>query len=299
MNLTSPREIRELLDRHGLRPNRALGQNFLVDRNILNAIADAAEISPLDQVLEVGPGLGALTEVLLERAKRVVAVELDAGLHRILQARWGKHPNLCLLHGDALDLDHAALSAQGITCLVSNLPYSVGTRVIVDAATQAEPVGRMVVLVQREVAERFCAQPGTPEIGAISVWLQQAYCVEVLRLVKPTCFLPKPDVMSAVVRMRRQEKHPLDAAERETLRELTRLGFQQRRKQLATVLRSAGVGKPSCAAAKTAGPRAIAAVLEECGIAGAARPEELAVEQWCALARAIQREGCFRSRESS
>lgn len=278
MNLASPREIRLLLEERGLQPSRTLGQNFLIDRNILDAIVAAAEVGPADHVLEVGPGLGVLTEALLARAARVTAVEKDAGLHAVLAERWGAEPRLTLIHGDALDLDHPALRRAGVTCLVSNLPYSVGTRVVVDAAVQPDPPDRMVVLVQREVAERFAALPGTPDMGTVSVWLQQAYAVDVVRLVKPTCFWPKPDVVSAVVRLRRHAAHPLDEGQRTTLRELSRIAFQHRRKQMASLFRDAP-------APYRAAPEAARALLERCGADPAARAEALSVAQWCDLAR--------------
>lgn len=278
LNLASPREVREILERRGLRPLRTLGQNFLIDRNILDAIVAAAEPTGADHVLEVGPGLGVLTEALMDKAGHVTAVEMDAGLHAILAERWGVDPRLTLLHGDALELDYAGLFRAGVTCLVSNLPYSVGTRVVVDAAIQPEPPGRMVVLVQREVAERFAAEPGTSDMGTVSVWLRQAYHVEVVRMVKPTCFWPKPDVVSAVVRLRRHGKFPLSEHQRHVLRDITRIAFQHRRKQLAALFRDA----PDPYRADS---DAMKAKLHACGASSTARAEELAVAQWCALAR--------------
>jgi len=278
MNLASPREIRELLAVHGLRPSRTLGQNFLIDRNILDAIVAAAEISAGDHVLEVGPGLGVLTEELLSRARHVTAVEMDSGLHAILAERWGEDPRLTLIHGDALELDYPALSGRGVTCLVSNLPYSVGTRVVVDAAIQPEPPDRMVVLVQREVAERFVAAPATADMGTVTVWLQQRYDVEIVRKVKPTCFWPKPEVVSAVVRMRRHERFPLSEPQRTLLRDLTRIAYQHRRKQMASLFREA---PESC----TADPETVKQRLRDCGAEPTARAEELSVPQWCSLAQ--------------
>ncbi len=279
MNLASPRDIRELLAAHHLRPRRLLGQNFLIDRNILEAILSASELTSDDHVLEIGPGLGVLTEALIARASCVTAVEKDSGLHAVLAERWSNEPKLKLRHGDALDLDYAAMFQSGVTCLVSNLPYSVGTRIVVDAAIQGDgaPV-RMVFLVQREVAERFAAKPGTSDMGTVSVWLQQLYDVELVRMVKPSCFWPKPDVVSALVRLRRHARHPLDAQQRDTLRELTRIAFQHRRKQMASLFRDA----PEVVVAT---PETMRVRLAECGVAVTARAEELSVPQWCELAR--------------
>ncbi len=277
-NLTSPREVRSVLAAHGLAPRRKLGQNYLVDRNILHAILDAAELRPDDHVLEVGPGLGALTEGLLERAGRVTAVELDEGLHGLLARRFADEPRLRLLCGDALDLDYGSLFASGVSKLVSNLPYCVGTRVVVEAALAAHPAPMMVVLVQREVARRFAAAEGSAERGALSVWLQQRYRVELLRAVRPGCFWPKPDVTSAVVRLLREEPFALDADEHRRLIDLTRRAFGQRRKQLAPLL-SRGL------APEQGGLESVLSLFERCGVQPAARAGDLSLAQWCDLAR--------------
>lgn len=279
-NLTSPKFLQALLERHGLRPNHALGQNFLIDRFTLDSIVDAAELGPSDHVLEVGPGLGSLTEQLMARAGHVTACEKDAGLYRILKERWGDAPNLTLVHGDALALDHAALAEAGVRKLVSNLPYSVGTRVVVDAATQPEPPVTMVMLVQREVAERFAARPATSDMGPVSVWLQQRYSVEIVRHVKPTCFWPKPEVTSSVVRLRRHADLPLTDAERAALMEITRIAFLHRRKQMASLFRAAP-------APWTMSPDRVRALLADCGADPQARAEALSVPQWCKIASAV------------
>lgn len=276
MNLTSPREVVALLEASGIRPNKVLGQNFLIDRNILDAIVAAAELSPGDVVVEVGPGLGVLTEALLAACARVVAVEKDVGLHRVLAARWGGEPRLELIHADALDVDIPGFFAAGATRLVSNLPYAVGARIVVDVATceAAPPV--MVVLLQKEVAERFAAAPGSADMGAASVWLQQRYDISIVKIVKPSCFHPRPEVTSAVIKLRRHDRHPLDATARAALQALTKAAFLHRRKQLAAALRDAPGGLARDAAFTR---RALAA----CGAPETARPEALSVEQWIAL----------------
>lgn len=277
-NLTSPKELQSILAAHGIQPSRRLGQNFLIDRHVLEFIVEAARLRPDDRVLEVGPGAGVLTQELLARGCHVTAVEKDAGLHALLAERWAGEGRLDLRLGDALDLDYAAVFAPDATrLLVSNLPYSVGTRVVVEAAIQETPPDRIVVLVQKEVAERFAAKPGTADMGTAGVWLQQVYDVEVVRLVKPSCFWPAPDVTSAIVRMERHARLPLDAAERARLRALTRIAFQHRRKQMAPLYRSAPDGL-------AATPDEMRARLRALGLPENARAEELTVEQWCALA---------------
>lgn len=276
-NLTAPSEIRALLEAHGLRPNHSFGQNFLIDRHVLDFIVEAAALSPGDRVFEAGPGLGALTQELMDRCGHILAVEKDEGLHAILAERWGDDPRLDLRLGDALELDYAAVFAPG-ACrfLVSNLPYSVGTRIVVEAAIQDTPPERIVVLVQKEVAERFVALPRTADMGTTAVWLQQAYDVEIVRLVKPTCFWPAPEVTSAIVRMRRHDRLPLSKEKRSRLRAVTRAAFQHRRKQMATLFAKA----PEEIRAT---PEDIRARLRSLGLPETARAEELSVAQWCAF----------------
>lgn len=277
VNLTSPKAVAALLAAHDIRPNKVLGQNFLIDRNILNHIVDAAELHPDVRVLEVGPGLGVLTEPLLANSQHVIAIEKDEGLHSILQTRWGDDPRLTLMLDDALDVDLCAIFAAGTTRLISNLPYSVGVRVVVDAACCETPPDIMVLLLQKEVGDRFTAKPGTADMGAVTIWLQQRYTVSRIRTVKPTCFHPRPEVMSAVIKLSRHDRFPLNSAERDKLRRLTKTAFLHRRKQLASAMRSATDGLAREAAHTREG-------LVACGAPETARPEDLSVEQWISLA---------------
>ncbi len=273
MNLASPRQIRQLLAERGLQPNRSLGQNFLINRNILNAIVAAAEIAPSDRVLEVGPGLGILTEALLATAEHVTAIEKDAGLHQILTTHWPDEPRLELIHGDALELDHASLRRAGTSHMVSNLPYSVGTRVLVDAVTQPDPYDCIVILVQREVAERITANAGTDSMGTLAIWVQQIYRAEILRQVKPTCFWPRPEITSSLVRLQRHADYPLDPAGRDRLFNLVRIAYQQRRKQLVRTFRDAS--SPYRIA-----PTVLQQLLQDIGTAPDARAETLGIAEW-------------------
>jgi len=280
MNLTSPKVIQDLLANAGLSPRHALGQNFLIDRNILDIIVGAASLTREDHVLEVGPGLGTLTQELLLHAGKVTAVEMDSGLCDILCERWGDEPRFTLRHGDALDIDHAAMTAEGVTCLVSNLPYAVGTRVVVDAALQSDPPSRIVVLVQKEVAERFAAQPRTHAISPLSINLQQIYAVTLVKLVKPSCFWPPPEVTSAIVRFERHNHFPLSPAERQRLHDIARIAFSQRRKQMATLFRHES-------APYAAAPEHLKKLLADCGAPPTARAEELSLPQWISIVKML------------
>ncbi len=281
MNLTSPSQVRAFLNENEIRPNKVLGQNFLVDRNILESIVDAGEIAPGDSVLEIGPGLGVVTELLMEYAKHVTAVEKDGVLFDLLQRRWGDVPSLTLLRGDFLRLDIADFLKRGrYDSMVSNLPYSVGTRILMEIASSASPVPLMVATVQLEVAERLAAAEGSGNRGLVSVWMQRRYDVEILRKVSRNCFWPRPDISSAVVRMRRHTRNELEPAVESRFREITKHAFSQRRKQLP------GIFYRARAEWRLSLPDAQALVGDVCGDEQA-RPGDLSVSQWCALAERL------------
>jgi 16S rRNA (adenine1518-N6/adenine1519-N6)-dimethyltransferase len=282
MNFTSPAQVREWCQTRDFHPNRTLGQNFLIDRNILDAIASAAGIRPGLRVLEIGPGLGVVTDALLGRGAVVTAIEKDHRLADWLAESMGGEQRLTLIAADALDLDLDELLGRGFDAMVSNLPYSVGTRILLDVALHAAAPSSLTVTVQLEVAERFTALEGTEARGQAGVWLQRLYDVSILRVIKPTCFWPKPEVSSALVQLTRHNRHPLSPAESRLYMELTRHAFLHRRKQLAVALRYA----PDPCHRETAETQTL---LTGLGIDPRARAEELSVEQWCAAVRAWNR----------
>ena len=203
-----------------------------VTRPTINRVKEAMFSSvqfsvPGARVLEVGPGLGVMTEELLRRGARVTAVEKDPALAAWLRESLCREfpDTLELLEGDALDCDWPALLARGFSAFASNLPYSVGTRILMDLIGQPGAPDRLVTLVQREVADRFAAAPGTPARGTAAVWLQLDYDVRVERLVKPSCFWPPPEVTSAVVRMERHGRSTLNAEGKAFLRALSKQVF--------------------------------------------------------------------------
>ncbi len=241
MNRTSPSEVKAWCIERGFHPNKTLGQNFLIDRNILEALADAVGCKPGDRVLEVGPGLGVMTEELLRRGAEVTAIEKDPPLAAWLWDSLVKDfpETLHLREGDALETNWPELLQEGFAMFASNLPYSVGTRILMDLIQQPNAPDRLVTLVQQEVAERFAAAPSTPERGTAAIWLQVDYDVKIVRSVKPTCFWPPPEVTSAVVQMDRHHRSKLTAEQKALLRALAKQLFTQRRKQLGAVLRKA------------------------------------------------------------
>lgn len=276
LNLTSPKAVIELLKSNEITPNKVLGQNFLIDRNILDSIVEVSETGPEYSVLEVGPGLGVLTEQLMLHSKHVTAVEKDSGLYRILSERWGNEENLTLIHGDALEVPLHEIYAAGATRLISNLPYSVGVRVVLDSALCENPPEVMVLLLQKEVCERFAAKPGTADMGIVSVLLQRLYKVTLVRNVKPTCFYPQPDVTSTIVKLKRHNDYPMDQAESKYFTEFVKLAFSHRRKQLASVMKNAPAPYGKSA-------DEIRALLLQVGATETARPEELSIPQWVQL----------------
>jgi 16S rRNA (adenine1518-N6/adenine1519-N6)-dimethyltransferase len=268
MRLTSPNEVRGLLAQLNFKPSRILGQNFLIDGNILDILLGLADLKPTDQVLEIGPGLGVLTGPLLERVGRLVAIEKDDVLHEHLVRSLGERPNFTLLHADALQVDLAGLLAGGINKVVANLPYSVGSRLLIELALAVARPERMVVTVQREVADRMVAVPGRHDFGVLSVFLQLDYEVFLRKKVSRNCFFPPPQVESALVELRRRPVRVADLQSESTFREVVKTCFSHRRKQLGAILRN---------------PSAV----QQAGLDPMQRPETLDVAEWIRLANAI------------
>ena len=251
MNLTSPSQVKAWCIDHGFHPNKVLGQNFLVDRNALEAIVDAAVLAPGTRVLEIGPGLGVLTEEMLRRGLAVTAIEKDPVLADRLAEALGNPPGLTVRAGDALDLIKDG-SCDGFPALVSNLPYQAGTRILLElvqrigvdrtggaalVAAQDAPE-TVVVLVQTEVAERLAAGPGSKTRGLAGVWAQLDYDVQLVRAVKAACFWPRPEIGSTVVRLVRHHRNDaLSPDWRARFRQITKQAFEHRRKQLGAIFK--------------------------------------------------------------
>ena len=251
----------------GVRPNRELGQNFLIDSNILDVIGRAAELAAEDVVLEVGGGLGVLSEYLAERTRFVHVVELDRRLEAPLRDALDPHPNTELHLADALELDLRALDPQP-TKVVANLPYGVATTVILRTIEELPTVTTWVAMVQREVGERLAARPATPAYGVPSVLAQLACDVRVIRSVSRNVFHPVPNVDSVLVRLTR---HGPAASPR--LRALVQAGFAHRRKALARSLALARGARPELR-------EAVRQALVEMGFPPDARAETLPPEAW-------------------
>jgi 16S rRNA (adenine1518-N6/adenine1519-N6)-dimethyltransferase len=255
----------------GIRPNRELGQNFLIDSNILDVIARAADLRPEDVVLEVGGGLGVLSEYLADRTQHVHVVELDRRLEPPLRDALGPHPNATLHLADAVKLDLAALEPAP-TKVVANLPYGVAATVILRTIEQLPEATTWVAMVQKEVGERFAARAGTPAYGVPSVLAQLACEVKILRPISRTVFHPVPNVDSVLVGLTRRAPAPDPA-----LRALVQQGFAHRRKALARSLALAGGDRDR-----------VRAALEAIGHPADARAETLPPDDWRRLREALR-----------
>ncbi len=238
MNLTSPSQVKAWCIANGFHPNKVLGQNFLIDRNALESIVDAAALPEGARVLEIGPGLGVLTEEMLRRGFTVTAIEKDPVLAERLAESLGNPPGLTVRAGDALDFIKDG-SCDGFPALVSNLPYQAGTRILLELAQRISGAPETaVVLVQTEVAERLAAGPGSKTRGLAGVWIQLDYDVQLVRSVKASCFWPRPEIGSTVVRLTRHHRNDAMPCERrELFRRITKQAFEHRRKQLGAIFK--------------------------------------------------------------
>jgi 16S rRNA (adenine1518-N6/adenine1519-N6)-dimethyltransferase len=276
--------VRALLDRHGIRPSRRRGQNFLIDRNTLERVVAAAGLTSDDGVLEIGPGLGILTQALAAAARRVLAVEVDAGLARVLAAETLQGlDNVTLLHADFLELDlPAALReclGEGRHKAVANIPYSITSPVLVRLLEHHELLERIVLMVQKEVALRLAARPGTGDYGSLTVFAQFHAEVDIVGTVSRNCFLPAPEVDSAIVRLRLRREPRFPGLDERRFFAVVHAAFQQRRKNLLNSL--SGSGELSLEREQAT------AALAATGIDAGRRGETLALEEFARLAAAL------------
>ncbi len=262
------------------RAKKRLGQHFLSDPRLLGRIADALGATPQDTVIEIGPGRGSLTQQLLDRAGRVIAIELDRELIPILRERWKDEPRFTLIEGDVLEQDLGAL-AGGEYLLVGNVPYNITTPILFHAMKRPRPV-RAVYLVQKEVADRIVAPPDSDDYGALSVNVQALAKAELLFGVTAKAFHPPPKVESAVVRITPRADAAIAEDEEEPFRLLVQGAFGLRRKQLRRVLRTLWDIDAERADE----------VLARAGIAGDVRPEVLGAEAFARLLRARNPRRC-------
>ena len=271
-------EVRSILDRHGLRPKRSLGQNFVVEPNTVRRIVELAGVGPGDQVVEVGPGVGSLTLALLEAGAAVTAVEVDDALVGALEEVVSRSPyaDLRIVGGDALTVDWGRLLGDRARSwhLVANLPYNISVPLVCDLLDGVEAIGRMLVMVQREVAARLVARPGDAAYGLPSVKVSYHAEARTVGRVPPSVFLPRPRVESALVEIVRRPA-PLVDVDPQVLFGVVRAGFGQRRKMLRRSLRNL-IDEEGLIVA---------------GVDPTARAEDLGLDDWAAVATQYSADG--------
>jgi 16S rRNA (adenine1518-N6/adenine1519-N6)-dimethyltransferase len=280
-------EMRELLAAHGIQLTKSLGQNFLHDGNQLRRIVAAAELKRSDRVLEIGPGLGPLTELLMGQAAKVLAIEKDARLVAVLEHRFkaepssplpsqakrtNEPPTLRLIHNDALDYLRAGGHDWSAWKLVANLPYSVASPILVELALHERGPERMVVTLQLEVANRLLAKPSTPDYGVLTLLVQLQYASHAWFKIPASCFFPAPDVDSACVCLKRREPSPLTESQRNIYVQIVKRSFSQRRKMMFKLLK---VDWPE---------RGLVNAFGSVKLSQRARAEEVSLEQFTQLA---------------
>ena len=283
MNLCDRNEIQELLRRHGFRFSKSMGQNFLIESWVPEDIAAASGADRQTGVLEIGPGIGTLTQYLAEAAREVVAVEIDSSLIPILEDTLSSYDNVSVINEDVLKVDLKKLAEERNggkpIKVVANLPYYITTPIIMGLFESHVPLKSLTVMVQKEVALRMQAGPGTKDYGALSLAVQYYADPYLAANVPPNCFMPRPNVGSAVIRLTRFEETPVKVTDEALLFRLIRASFNQRRKTLQNGL----VNSPELHFSK----EQVAAAIETLGVSPSVRGEALTLEQFAALCNAL------------
>ena len=283
--LGNPKNTIEVLQKYQFHFAKKFGQNFLIDTHVLDKIVRAAEITPEDYVLEIGPGIGTLTQYLCESAKHVFAVEIDDNLIPILQDTLSAYDNVTVIHNDVLKLDINKLveeKCEGKRIkVVANLPYYITTPIIMGLFESHVPIASITIMVQKEVAERMQAEPGTKEYGALSLAVQYYAKPYLAANVPPNCFMPRPNVGSAVIRLDCLNRVPIEVSDEKLMFRLIRASFNQRRKTLQNGL----ANSPELSFSK----EEIKSALEAMELSPTIRGEKLSLAQFAALADELKK----------
>ena len=241
--IASPEVVHYICKRFDIKMSKKLGQNFLIKRGIVDEIVHAAELTPGEPVLEVGPGIGTLTQGLAQSAADVTAIELDRRLLEVLDTTLASYDNVRIIHGDVLKLDVPSIMNHKPFKVVANLPYYITTPIIMSLLESKLPIERLVVMVQKEVALRMVAKPGTKDYGALSVAVQYYTEPDIVLDVPPKSFLPAPAVTSSVIRCVLRDKPPVDVIDEKLFFRVVKAGFAQRRKTFANTMKTTGLSK--------------------------------------------------------
>ncbi|MDF9412890.1 16S rRNA (adenine(1518)-N(6)/adenine(1519)-N(6))-dimethyltransferase RsmA [Brevibacillus laterosporus] len=285
-DIATPTRTREIIEKYGFSLKKSLGQNFLTDINILHNIIDAAELSKDKAVIEIGPGIGALTEQLCRAAGKVMAIEIDQRLLPILEDTLSPYDNITVVHGDVLKLDVAALIAEHLSgcngvSVVANLPYYVTTPILMGLLESGIELDHIVVMIQKEVAERIAAKPGTKDYGSLSVAAQFYAETSIEMIVPASVFIPRPNVDSAVIKLSIRKQPIVEVADEKLFFRVVKVSFAQRRKTLLNNLVTNYFGKEKKEQALQA--------LEEADILPSRRGETLSIQEFATLANTIYR----------
>ena len=283
--LGNPKYTIEVLQKYGFVFQKRFGQNFLIDTRVLDRIIEASEITKDDFVLEIGPGIGTMTQYLADAAREVTAVEIDDALIPILQDTLKEWDNVSVIHGDILKTDIRKIADeknQGRPIkVVANLPYYITTPIIMGLFESHEPVDSITVMVQKEVADRMQTGPGSKDYGALSLAVQYYAKPEIVANVPPNCFMPRPKVGSAVIRLTTYDNPPVEVDDEKLMFRIIRASFNQRRKTLANGLKNAAdLDIPK---------ELIAESIESLGHGPSVRGEALTLEEFAALSNYISR----------
>ena len=241
--IASPEVVHYICKRFDIKMSKKLGQNFLIKRGIVDEIVHAAELTPGEPVLEVGPGIGTLTQGLAQSGADVTAIELDRRLLEVLDTTLASYDNIRIIHGDVLKLDVPSIMNHKSFKVVANLPYYITTPIIMSLLESKLPIERLVVMVQKEVALRMVAKPGTKDYGALSVAVQYYTEPDIVLDVPPKSFLPAPAVTSSVIRCVLRDKPPVDVIDEKLFFRVVKAGFAQRRKTFANTMKTTGLSK--------------------------------------------------------
>ncbi|WP_308522618.1 16S rRNA (adenine(1518)-N(6)/adenine(1519)-N(6))-dimethyltransferase RsmA [uncultured Veillonella sp.] len=241
--IASPEVVHYICKRFDIKMSKKLGQNFLIKRGIVDEIVHAAELTPGEPVLEVGPGIGTLTQGLAQSGADVTAIELDRRLLEVLDTTLASYDNVRIIHGDVLKLDVPSIMNHKPFKVVANLPYYITTPIIMSLLESKLPIERLVVMVQKEVALRMVAKPGTKDYGALSVAVQYYTEPDIVLDVPPKSFLPAPAVTSSVIRCVLRDKPPVDVIDEKLFFRVVKAGFAQRRKTFANTMKTTGLSR--------------------------------------------------------
>ena len=284
--LGNPQNTIEILQKYNFNFQKKFGQNFLIDEHVLDKIIRAAEITKDDYVLEIGPGIGTMTQYLACAAREVTAVEIDRALIPILEDTLKEYDNVSIINEDILKVDIAALAKEKNggrpIKVVANLPYYITTPIIMGLFESHVPLESITVMVQKEVADRMQVGPGTKDYGALSLAVQYYAEPYIVANVPPNCFMPRPAVGSAVIRLTRHQKPPVEVMDEKLMFRLIRASFNQRRKTLANGLKNSGELNLS--------KEVITAAIEKLGKGSSVRGEALDLEEFARVTNIIKEE---------